>query len=572
MKKLSILILVAVLAASLAIEGCTPSATLSTPSSTPATTTQSSPATAGPVRGGVLRTAVLRDPPDFNPYMNSAFFVQFHGAAVFSGLVKADPQKEQVTLQTVIPDLAERWDISSDGKTYTFYLRQGVKFHDGHPFASEDVKYSLDLYRNPKTSIYAAGAEAIDSVDIVNDYTVKVNLKYPYSNLLLSILSPFCEMLPAHLKNVDPKTTDYLVGTGPFKFKSRTVGKVYTYEKNPDYFIKGLPYLDGYEVYILDTSAMVDQFIGGRLDTAGTLRNYLENKERMLRVQQGAPEAIIAKALTGFTRGTQFNLQRKGAWQDVRVRQAMTMVLDYDGLVKAAAGGPEVGHAAPSGLLAFNSEGALQQPEVMAMLGLDKPLDARVAKAKQLMKDAGYADGFSAECIVDDAQANRDAVLLAADLWKRNLNIDMKVTPLEVARLYPRGASGDFDLYFAAVVIPTGTSSVEPLANFTTGAGTNYAKWSNKDYDQLFQQIMREADSSKRIEMIRKAQQIFLNDMPYIIFYAQSQGTAYRPDMRIGWPAVKAPLLQTGNTTLTSIDRLWFSGTPDADRWIKTQK
>ena len=136
----------------------------------------------------------------------------------------------------------------------------------------------------------------------------------------------------------------FLVGTGPFKYKSHVPGKVYTYERNPDYFIKGLPYLDEYNVYIMGISPMIDAFIGGRLDTAGSLRQLLDmSRDNVIKVQIYAPEAVIGIKTAGASRGVYFALKRKGPWQDVRVRRAMALVIDYEGTITAGVGGPGLG-------------------------------------------------------------------------------------------------------------------------------------------------------------------------------------------------------------------------------------
>jgi peptide/nickel transport system substrate-binding protein len=219
----------------------------------------------GPVRGGNLRLAMVSDAPSFDSHTSTSGRVLIHAAAVFNGLVRTNPLKEQVTVENIIPDLAQSWKISPDGKTYTFSLRKGVKFHDGKPFTAKDVKYSIDKYRDPKRSAFASYVAPIEGVEIVDDYTVKVLLKHPYPELLLFLCPPYASIYPEHLKDVDKRTTKFLIGTGPFKFKSHVPGKIYTYEKNQDYFIKGLPYLDEYTVYILGFEAMVDAFIGGNL-------------------------------------------------------------------------------------------------------------------------------------------------------------------------------------------------------------------------------------------------------------------------------------------------------------------
>ena len=262
----------------------------------------------GPIRGGVLRTSSVFEVSMYDPHLVSSMRIHDHSAAVFNSLVRTDPMKEEVSVRNMVPDLAESWQISSDGKTYTFNLRRGVKFHDGRPFTSKDVKYSLDKLRDPKRSAYPAYFTPIDSVEIVDDYTVRVRLIHPYPQLLVYLAPPYVVMEPEHLKDVNPKSTDFLVGTGPFKFKELIPGKVTIYERNPDYFIKGLPYLDRFEIYVLTHAPMVDAFIGGNIDVCGNMRAYLDaDVAHVLKVRKYAPEAVIGQKPALSLRGVFFS-------------------------------------------------------------------------------------------------------------------------------------------------------------------------------------------------------------------------------------------------------------------------
>ncbi|MFH1514881.1 MAG: ABC transporter substrate-binding protein [bacterium] len=148
----------------------------------------------GPKRGGTLRIAALAAPPRYDAHSGTSMTIQTHTAAVFSGLVRTDPMKDEVSIENMIPDLAERWEISPDGKIYTFYLRKGVKFHDGHPFTAKDIKYSLDKYRDKARSAFAGNVSAIDNIEIVNDYLLKIYLKYAYPDIILFLSPPYCSI------------------------------------------------------------------------------------------------------------------------------------------------------------------------------------------------------------------------------------------------------------------------------------------------------------------------------------------------------------------------------------------
>ncbi|MFC1870429.1 ABC transporter substrate-binding protein, partial [Chloroflexota bacterium] len=524
--------------------------------------------------GGVLRVCSKDDAPSYDSMRATTARIQAHAAAVFNGLVRTDPMKEQTSVENMIPDLAEKWEVSPDGTVYTFYLQKEVKFHDGEPFTAEDAKHSLDKFRDPTVSAFASLVEPVERVEIIDDYTVKVYLKYVYPEFLLMIAPPYFTVQPAHLKDVSIKDPEFLTGTGPFKFVSRIPGKITIYERNPDYFIEGLPYLDGYETYNMKEPTYVDAFVAGRLDTAGTLREYLTGIEQITKVKKFAPEAGIKHRPPGGSRGVKFNLDREGPWQDFRVRQAMALVVDYPGTVIAAAGGTpeETGYVSPYGYVDFGLPEALSLEEVKKLMGIDKPMEERIATAKALMVEAGYPDGFSATLIVRDSPLFKNPPIFASDLWKRYLNIDVKVDMLDTALLFDRENEGNFDLIFTTTEAPTGVSLSEYLGYLVTGDFRNSGKWSNKEFDQLYSQILQELNPQKRIELARKAQEILYAELPYVPFHANAMGTAWRPDLMTGWPPVKGIVIQSKATTQMSIDRIWLAGTPDAEKWIKTQK
>ena len=524
----------------------------------------------GPIRGGILRTAVSSDAPSYDAHTSLSFRVVTHTAAVFNALVSTDPLKEEVSIKNIMPDLAERWEISSDGKTYTFNLRHGVKFHDGKPFTSKDVKYSLDKMRDPKRSVLAATLNPIDAVEIVDDYTVKVRLSNPYPELLIFLTPPFSVIEPEHLKDINPRGTSFLVGTGPFKFKENIPGKVSVYEKNPDYFMRGLPYLDRYEVYYLDSAPMVDAFIGGNLDVCGTLRALLDSDvAHVLKVQKYAPEAVIGQKPSPATRGIYFGFVHKGPWNDIRVRKAMAMVIDYRDIVLPLFGGPELKHQGEVGLLPFDLPDAFTKEEVAKAYGVDKPLEQRIAEAKRLMKEAGYPGGFQLKATIRTEQFWSNAAVYLADIWKRHLEINMSVNPSAPAIYLEQISKGDFDIVIDGINVISGITATEYFGKLISGQAANWGKWSNKEYDAIVAQIAVEMSASIKTQLVRKAQSIFYDQIPYLVLGRQTLGTAWRPDLRTGWPAREGIVLQPYYTNFSSIDRIWLEGT--AQRWTKAK-
>jgi len=506
-----------------------------------------------PQKGGILKIGVRGDPPILNCMMNPSIHVFTFVAQVFNGLVMIDPTQGQVSVEKVVPSLAERWEISPDGKIYTFHLRKGVKFHDGKPFTARDAKYSLEYFADPKKSTLAALVEMMQKVEIVDDHTVKVYLQYAHFPFILYLSFPYCVMLPAHLANVNPKTPEFLIGTGPFKFKERIPGKVWTYEKNPDYFIKGLPYLDGVEVYPMPWVTCIDAFNGGRLSMAGNLRYGIDEKASLDKLKKHAPDAIIKVKPVGVFRGVQFNVAgvkgHKGPWQDKRVRKAMVLATDFPGSIIGGQGTAELG--VNSGLVPPYISTALSWKEVEKVLGIDKPMEPRIKEAKRLMKEAGYPDGFKAEIISRTSVAYMKASEFLMDGWRRNLNIRTELKPMDNAVLFPRRDAGEFDLMYEGSTGMYGGIPEETLSYFLSKAKTNYGQWSNPEYDKLYDMLIKEPNPKKRDEISVKMQRIFLEEVPFLINVVVGLGTAHRPNLH-------GHVMHPGHTNWACIDRIWM--------------
>src|SRR5713226_1630003 len=205
-----------------------------------------------PKRGGVLRLAE-REAPGLDPHLSISFLTHSYVSLTYSHLVRFPngPEQKSPTDFSILPDLAETWTVSKDGKVYTFNLRKGVRFHNkppvnGREVVAEDVKYSLERFM--AKSGFRDRFAPVQAIDVADRHTVKITLKEPYAPFLNHLANPsFCAILP---KEAEDKFTDFnhpdaVIGTGPFVLKSYEKGVRVVFEKNPDYFMKGFPYPHG---------------------------------------------------------------------------------------------------------------------------------------------------------------------------------------------------------------------------------------------------------------------------------------------------------------------------------------
>src|SRR5438876_6700312 len=218
-----------------------------------------------PRRGGVLLAAIAADAPSLDPHQEQTFATIELVAPLYSTLIQIDP----LSYPKIIGDAASEWKISSDGLTYTFKLRPGIRFHDGSSLTSADVKASHDKILFPPQgvrSIRKNAYSAVTTVEALDPSTVVFRLKFPSASLLGNLASPWNVIYPKKYLDKDPNHFKAnVVGSGPFKFKSYTRGATFEGERNPDYFVKDRPYLDGYKFFVsTETSVRAAALRSGR--------------------------------------------------------------------------------------------------------------------------------------------------------------------------------------------------------------------------------------------------------------------------------------------------------------------
>ncbi len=319
----------------------------------------------------------------------------------------------------IVPSLAEDWDISADGLEYTFHLRQDVKFQNGNDFTAEDVVYTfhrlltvengvntelLDQVKGA-AEVIEGSADTLEGVEMVDDYTVKITLKEPFAAFLSCLTAPGLSIYDSEATEaagdqfgMDPAVT---VGTGPFRFAGWTFNDQLVLVKNEDYW-KGAPELPGVVIKIIpDTETQTMMFESGELDLLD-LDFVTDAADRFLETY---PEQIVQGPRVGITYFTMnFNIE---PFQDLKVRQAVQMAIDRQAILDALYGGRgQVEHGIyPYGLIGFN--------EGQTKISYDPE------KAKVLLAEAGYPDGFTME-LAADASAS-DTVTMALEIIKEQL-------------------------------------------------------------------------------------------------------------------------------------------------------
>src|SRR5690349_1012616 len=339
-----------------------------------------------PRRGGTLNFAVNAEPPNYDCHANTSFAMIHPVRPHYSTLLKFDAPH----YPKIVGDLADSWQVSPDGLTYTFKLRTGVKFHDGSILTSADVKASYERIVHPPAgvvSIRQAAYEDITSIDTPDAQTVVFKLKAPDASMLLNFASPWdCIYNAAKLKQ-DPKFPEKnVLGTGPFKFVEHVAGSHWVGQRFDDYFVKGEPYLDGYRAVFMRGAAIINALQGGQV--LAEFRGQTPAERDKLVAALGDKVKVqespwICNLVVGF------NAEKK-PFDDVRVRRALSLAIDRwqgsEALSRIALVKP-VG-----GVLRPGYDLAASQGELEALPGFSRNIAASRAEAKKLLAEAGVSN------------------------------------------------------------------------------------------------------------------------------------------------------------------------------------
>jgi ABC-type transport system substrate-binding protein len=315
---------------------------------------------------------------------------------------------------------------------------------------------------------------------------------------------------------VDWRTTDFLVGTGPFKLKSVTSGVSAEFVKNPDYFKKDsagrqLPYLDGVIYTVIDVKSAIDAFVAKRFDQ--TYFNLgIPDEEALNRIKTQAPDTIVTERAVSPGPFVFFN-QKVDAFKDIRVRQAMALLVDQKELAVASMGGVNWG---VYNTFIFAPTWDLPAGEVEKGFGWNQTMDARVAQAKKLMADAGYSSGFKAKLLFWTVPMMQKWTQVLSDVWKRHLNIDVTLDPRSIPDARALIAKGDWEFCVETLVGQVVGDPDESIPFFTTGGRLNTYKYSNPKVDELFKQQSVEMDVAKRKQLTLDIGRTVMADMALI--------------------------------------------------------
>mgnify|MGYP002418154691 FL=1 len=460
--------------------------------------------TGEPVKGGEITVGIAQDLDDsLDPHQTVAAGTREVLFNIFEGLVKPNSDGE------MIPAVAEKYTLSEDGTTYTFTLREGVKFHNGQTVTAEDVVYSINrcaAVPEGQEKPLVAAFSAVKSVEALDEKTVAVTIAQRDLEFISYMTAA---IIPADYENQDTAP----VGTGPFKFVSRTPQQDFVMERFEDYW--GAPArLDKVTYKICENAdALVMNLNGGSIDLCAHLTSAQASQlNQNFQVLEGTMNLVQAIYL---------NNQAK-PFDNQLVRQALCYAIDRQGIMDMVADG----HGTAVGSSIYPAFTKYFLPELV-----DKyPHD--VAKAKELLAQAGYPDGFDMTISVpNNYQPHMDTAEVVAEQL-REAGINVTIQPVEWSTWLDTIYNGR---QFQATVVGVDAANMTAramLERFTSDYGKNFINYNNPAYDALFQQAINAQDEATQTDLYKQmeamladtAANVYIQDLCDLVAMRQDLG------------------------------------------------
>lgn len=446
-----------------------------------------------PKRGGTLYVAYQRDVLNIDPHQWTANVTRKVMLNVYEGLIWKNTKFQ------VEPRLAERWTVSPDNLVYTFYLRKGVKFHNGREMTADDVKFSIDRVRDPKTgSQVFPDMKCIEEVKVIDKYTVQVIFNEVNARALELFDSDWCAIIPKEEVEKHGDLNQYACGTGPFRLKERVSMQRVVLERNNDYYEEGLPYLDQVVFKIIpEEFSIVADLKAGNTDLTfvvpADMQEDLKQTKGINYIETPSSQ-VYFMALNN----------RAKPFDDVRVRQAVACAIDMQEVVEA-------------GFRGLASVATSLVPEVgpVKLPGVP-PYQRDVGKAKQLLAQAGYPNGVK---FTLNALGTAEFIRVMTQVMQAQLaeaGIDMEIVYTEPG-IYEEKVVRKHD--FQAAI--DGTSEypdpdVKLYIRLYSDSQTNISGYSNPEVDRMLDLGRTTVDPTARADLYQQIVEIVHRDVPIL--------------------------------------------------------
>jgi peptide/nickel transport system substrate-binding protein len=482
-------------------------------------------------RGGVLKMYFFDSPASMSIHEEATLAGQGPMMGVFNNLVMYKQDVPQASIESIVPDLANQWSWGEDGKELTFKLRQDIKWHDGKPFTSKDVKCTWDLLEgkateklrlNPRKAWY----RNLDEVVPNDDYEVTFKLKRPQPAFIALLASGFTPVYPCHVSPAQMR--QHPIGTGPFKFVEFKPNEYIKVARNPDYWIQDRPYLDGIEYQIIKNVATGSlAFVSGKVDMTSW---YFLQVPMLKDINNQMRRELCQMAPTNVLRSVIINREAP-PFGKPEVRRAIALTLDRKAFIDTLTQGKGI----IGGALMSPPFGVWGLPSyrMQTLFGYGPDVAANRVEARKLMEGQGYGptNRIHTKISTRNIPPYRDPAVLLIDQLKE-IYIDGELELVDTPVWYPRLARKDFTIGLNLI----GNGLDEPdqtlYENYTCNAEGNYDGYCNPELDKLVDRQSMESDQQKRRQLVWEIEKKMAEDVARPILYHSVSGTCWHPHVK----------------------------------------
>jgi peptide/nickel transport system substrate-binding protein len=450
----------------------------------------------------VLEFALQGNPDTLDPHKTAGTLTFQTLKSIYDTLVEPDPTGK------LVPALAEKWVISSDGLTWTFTLRRGVKFHNGDTLSSADVKATFErLMKEETASPKRADYAAITAVEAPDSATVVIRLSQPYSPLLATLASGWSAILPKSLIDAGHDFANQPVGTGPYRFVEWVRDSRVVLEKNPEYWMEGLPKLDGVNINIItEQTIAVQGLLSGQLDVA-----YRIDPDAVPQLE-ASPDTKVETRLTALTLVMSINCSRPDL-NDLRVRQAINYAIDKQKVLDTVYGGGKI-------IGTFMDYDNAYYKDFTNLYPYDP------AKARQLLKEAGVGQDRVFELFLPQ---NYELHVKAGEMYQAMLtevgmNVQIKLVDWStwLSDVY---SQANYDL---TVIGHTGKLDPDGTLGGYGIPEKRYVRWDNPRAAELIAEGARVSGYENRKKIYDQVLELMAREVPFMYLGSNYEFNAMR--------------------------------------------
>ncbi|WP_156289563.1 ABC transporter substrate-binding protein [Oceanobacillus salinisoli] len=449
----------------------------------------------------IIRIAMSTEVDNLDPYISEAADTESMMDNVFDGLLDTDETGK------LIPAIADSFEVSDDGLTYTFQLKEGVLFHDGSELTAEDVIYSYEKLSGlnggePLASLFAG----IEKIEAPSDYEIVITLSERNSAFLAANIRP---ILPVGYEEQSTKP----IGAGPFKFQEYEVGQQLTLVKNKDYYNEEkVPQIDEVRFIVMpDSEAAILAMQAGEIDIIpGVSAQGLLQLGDTVNTVSGPQNMVQLMALNNEVKPL----------DDVRVRQAINLAVDKDMIIETVADGMGT-------KLGSNFSPAM---DFYYEPGLEDYYAPNIEEAQALLAEAGYADGFSLELTVpSDYQFHVDTAQVIVEQLSQ-IGIDVEIKLIEFSTWLETVYQDE--QYESTIIAFTGEiDPYEVLVRYVSDYRSNFVNYNNPDYDELIEKAVASTDEEEMAELYKEAQRLLTEEAASVYIMDPDRTIAMRSDL-----------------------------------------